>query len=37
VNAEGKVVEHWSEQGLFPMLVQLGLLSGMPAQAGASA
>jgi predicted ester cyclase len=23
---DGRVVEHWSEQGLFPMLMQLGLV-----------
>ena len=30
-----KAVEHWSEQGLFPMLAQLGVLPGMGAPAGA--
>ena len=24
--ADGRVVEHWSEQGMFPMLLQLGIL-----------
>jgi predicted ester cyclase len=33
-SAGGKAVEHWSEQGMFPMLVQLGLL---PMEAGAPA
>jgi predicted ester cyclase len=30
----GRAVEHWSEQGMFPMLVQLGVLP-VPAGAGA--
>lgn len=25
-NSEGKAVEHWAEQGMFPMLVQLGVI-----------
>jgi hypothetical protein len=25
---DGKAAEHWAEQGMFPMLVQLGVLSG---------
>jgi steroid delta-isomerase-like uncharacterized protein len=29
---DGRVAEHWSEQGMFPMLVQLGLIP-MPAMA----
>jgi predicted ester cyclase len=30
---DGRAVEHWSEQGMFPMLVQLGVLP-VPAAAG---
>ncbi len=30
-NAENKAVEHWSEQGIFPMLAQLGILPAMGA------
>jgi predicted ester cyclase len=30
---DGKAVEHWAEQGMFPMLVQIGVLP-MPAAAG---
>jgi predicted SnoaL-like aldol condensation-catalyzing enzyme len=30
---DGKAVEHWAEQGMFPMLVQLGMIpaAGVPA------
>ena len=31
----GRAVEHWSEQGIFPMLAQLGVLPGMGAEAPA--
>ena len=24
---DGKIIEHWSEQGMFPMLVQLGVIA----------
>jgi predicted SnoaL-like aldol condensation-catalyzing enzyme len=30
---DGKAVEHWAEQGIFPMLVQVGLIP-VPAPAG---
>jgi predicted ester cyclase len=30
---DGKAAEHWAEQGMFPMLVQLGMIP-MPAPAG---
>ena len=37
----GKAVEHWSEQGMFPMLVQIGVLPmpapAVPSQRGATA
>jgi ketosteroid isomerase-like protein/predicted ester cyclase len=28
---DGRAAEHWAEQGMFPMLVQLGVLPGAPA------
>jgi predicted SnoaL-like aldol condensation-catalyzing enzyme len=30
---DGKAAEHWAEQGMFPMLVQIGIIP-VPAQAG---